>query len=83
MYRYAALGSGLMDARIQLSERKRTLRKYWIAPMLYALGIVVAWPWPMVSLAIYVVILIAFLLPERLFMVAAEDVETNLKPRDK
>ena len=83
MYRYAALGSGLMDARIQLSERKRTLRKYWIAPMLYALGIIVAWPWPIVSLAIYVVILVAFLLPERLFMVAAEDVETNLKPRDK
>jgi uncharacterized membrane protein len=77
MYRYAALGGGLMDARIQISERNRTLRKYWIAPMLYALGIIVAWPWPIVSLAIYVVILIAFLLPERLFMVAAEDVENE------
>jgi uncharacterized membrane protein len=83
MNRYVALGSGLMDARIQLSERKRTLRKYWIAPTLYALGIVVAWPWPFVSLAIYVVILIAFLLPERLFVVAAEDVEKSLKLPDK
>ncbi|MGL4401772.1 MAG: TMEM175 family protein [Luteolibacter sp.] len=83
MYRYAAFGSGLMDGRIQLSERKRTLRKYWIAPMLYGLGIAVAWPWPVVSLAIYVVILIAFLLPERLVMVTAEDVEKLLKLPDK
>ncbi len=73
MYRYAALGSGLMDSRIQVFERRRTLRKYWIAPCLYAFAISVAWSWPFFSLVIYVVILIAFLLPERLFMIAAED----------
>lgn len=68
MYRYAALGSDLMDVRIQNRERHRTLRKYWIAPASYAIAIGLAWPWTNVSLTIYVVILIAFLLPERIWM---------------
>ena len=68
MYRYAALGSELMDPRVVRAQRQRTLRKYWMAPTLYALAIPLAWPWPLVSLTIYVVILIAFLLPERLWM---------------
>ena len=77
MYRYAALGSGLMDARIQRSERKRTLRKYRIAPVLYGLAIIVSWPSPLVSLTIYVAILIAFLLPERLFLDVGEALENK------
>lgn len=68
MYRYAALGSELMDTRIPRAERQRTLRKYWIAPMLYGLAIGLAWLWPLASLTIYVAVLIAFLLPERQWM---------------
>jgi uncharacterized membrane protein len=67
MYRYAAFGSELMDARVQGAERQRTLRKYWLAPVFYVTAILLAWLWPSVSLTIYVVILIAFLLPERLW----------------
>jgi uncharacterized membrane protein len=72
MYRYAALGSELMDARVQRVERQRTLRKYWIAPALYAIAVLLAWLWPLASLVIYVAILIAFLLPERLWKEAGE-----------
>ena len=76
MYRYAALGSELMDSRIHRSERVRTLRKYWIAPIFYTIAIVISWPWPLISLAIYVIILIAFLLPERLWMDAGAEAES-------
>lgn len=75
LYRYAALGSELMDARIHRAERQRTLCKYWIAPMLYGLAISLAWLWPLVSHAIYIAILIAFLLPERLWMNSAREIE--------
>lgn len=74
MYRYAAFGSDLMDKRIQATDRKRTLRKYWIAPLLYALAIALAWRWPLVSVAIYVAIVIAFLLPERRWVPAVPEV---------
>ena len=74
MYRHAAIGSELMDERIHMVERRRILRKYWVAPMLYALAITLAWPWPLASLGIYVAILVAFLLPERQWMNISEGV---------